>query len=198
MFRCKRVELGGGFLFMCALFLLVGTAQTLAAVLFAALMHECAHIAALRVCGVRIERVRLGAFGAEIVCHAHNLTYPQELLCTLAGIAVNLFFAAVLARAALYGLWEDGYIYAGAHLTLAVFNALPVQPLDGGRALYLICCWLWESVTAARICAAIGLAVGAVGVLFGVWLAFFAHGGCFLLIAALGILLPRLVKPSCA
>ena len=198
MFRCKRVEVSGGFLFICALFLLAGSAQALFAVLSAALIHECAHLAALRIFGVRVERVRLGAFGAEIRCRACTMTYPQELLCALAGIAANLFFAALLARAALHLSWESGYVCAGAHLTLALFNALPVQPLDGGRALYLLCSWLWESVTAARICAVVGLVVGAAGVLFGAWLAFFAHGGCFFLIAALGILLPQLVRPSCA
>ncbi|MBQ2830800.1 MAG: hypothetical protein IJF15_07295 [Oscillospiraceae bacterium] len=183
-------------MFMCAAFLLIGTAQTLFAVLSAALIHECAHLAVLRIFAVRIDRVRLGAFGAEIRCRARTMTYPQEILCALAGIAANLFFAALLARTALHLSWESGYIYAGAHLTLALFNALPVQPLDGGRALYLFCCWLWESVTAARICGAVGLVVGAVGVLFGAWLAFRAHGGCFLLIAALGIFLPQLKRSS--
>lgn len=48
----------------------------------------------------------------------------------LAGPAVNLLCALVLGGA-------HAWVAAGAHLSLCLFNLLPVRPLDGGRALYL-------------------------------------------------------------
>ena len=55
----------------------------------------------------------------------------------LAGPGANLLCAALLT--ALGGTrWA---VFTGANLVLCAFNLLPVRPLDGGRALELLCTW---------------------------------------------------------
>ena len=50
----------------------------------------------------------------------------KELAAVLAGPAVNLLCGLLLARG-------HAWVAAGAHLSLCLFNLLPVRPLDGGR-----------------------------------------------------------------
>ena len=75
---------------------------------------------------------------------AARLSYPGEIAAVLAGPAVNLLCALVLGGA-------HAWVAAGAHLSLCLFNLLPVRPLDGGRALYLAAAWLAGPSAAERI-----------------------------------------------
>ena len=93
------------------------------------LLHELGHLAALALCGVRVERVRLRALGAVI--ETASCAHSAEALCALAGPAVNLF-----------AFWALRRIEPGAaliSLLLGACNLLPVYPLDGGRALRAVC-----------------------------------------------------------
>ena len=125
-------------------------------VLLAALCHELGHLGALTLAGVRAERLRLTAFGAELRADTRYLPYGVEILCTLAGPTVNLALAPLLAR-----LCGD-YLLAGANLLLGAFNLLPLANLDGGRALYLLTCWLTDPPFADRLCRYVSLACGLV------------------------------------
>ena len=107
----------------------------------------------------------------------------MEILCTLAGPAVNLALAPLLAR-----LCGD-YLLAGANLLLGAFNLLPLANLDGGRALYLLTCWLTDPPFADRLCRYVSLACGLV-LLGAAAAATVRYGaGLFLLSGALGVLL---------
>ena len=112
----------------------------------AALCHEGGHLAGLRLAGARVEAVRLTAFGAEIRADTRYLPYGREILCTLAGPAVNLVLALLFARAL------GWYLPAGVNLFLGCFNLLPLPGLDGGRALYLGVSWLAGPEAADRVC----------------------------------------------
>ncbi len=186
MLRWGKLEAGWGFAALLALSLLAGAGGVLPLVLFSALCHEAGHLLALRLAGARVERVRLTAFGAEIRADTRRLSYPREILCTLAGPAVNLLLALLFAR--LMG----SYVAAGANLLLGCFNLLPVPALDGGRVLYLLVSWLIDPPAADRICRGVGLgcALALTGVAFvlTVWY----HAGLFLLLGAAGTLVPQL------
>lgn len=101
----------------------------------AALLHECGHLAALRLLGGRAEGLSLRLSGAEIGYRGESLSYGGEVLLALAGPGMNLLWACLCTL--LTRLWPDPRLYrfVGCHLTLAMFNLLPALPLDGGRVL---------------------------------------------------------------
>ena len=100
MWKSGKLEVGWGFAAMLALALLAGAGEVLPLVGLSALCHELGHLGALRLAGAEVECFRLSAFGAEIQADTRYLPYPKEILCTLAGPAVNLLLALVFSRVA--------------------------------------------------------------------------------------------------
>jgi len=191
IFPERGLHVSPGFFLMLAAALLAGGTRATAAVLLAAAMHEGGHLLLLGLLGAPVEGIRLGAFGAEIRAYTERLSYGKELLATLAGPAANLVSAPLIALLAARCGWAWGYLFAGAHAVLGVYNLLPIPPLDGARALYLAvadCCGPDAGERAGR-CA--GLACAAVLTGFGAYWAL-AWGGALFLLAALGLLLPQL------
>ena len=186
MWTWGKLEAGWGFAVLIVLALLGGAGPALPAVLLAALCHELGHLLALWLAGARVERLRLTAFGAEIRADTRRLSYPREIACTLAGPAVNLVLALFLARIA------GWYVPAGSSLLLGCFNLLPVPALDGGRALHLLVSWLWEPITADRVCRRVGLCCAALLTAAALALTVRYHAGLFLLMGAAGTLVPQL------
>lgn len=159
--RCK---VSGGFVLLAFWFILVNGWEPLLTVLSAAAVHELGHWLTLRLLGAEITALRFSALGAVLETDSGGLSYGGELAAVLAGPAANLLAAAALA-APEGGRWMAA---VGAHLVLCLFNLLPIYPLDGGRALYLLASWLagpaageaavrWAgTVTAAALAAALG------------------------------------------
>lgn len=187
-----------------ALFLLLtDTPILLAALLPAALLHELAHYAVLRLCGVRTARFTLTGLGASLyVPELHRLSYGAELLSAAAGPLMNLLLWVLLS---LTGR-EELTLFAGAQMVLGVLNLLPVRPMDGGRILWLATAYLTEPYTADRVAAAVGLAVSSALLALCLWLVLTTGSGLFLLLGALWLVyrslppevfLPRrLAKPT--
>ncbi len=143
--RLGRLEIGGGFLLLAALLFYFDEQCLLPRALAACALHELGHLAAIRALGGRVERMVLGAAGAEIRLRGScALSYGGEILAAAAGPAVNLALAWLL------GGWFP--VFAGMSLALGLFNLLPVYPLDGGRILYHALAALRDEGTAARAC----------------------------------------------
>ena len=140
-----------------ALFLLLtDTPALLAALLLAALLHELAHYAMLRLFGIRAACFTLTGLGASLyVPELHRLSYGAELLSAAAGPLMNLLLWVLLSLTAR----DELSLFAGAQMVLGVLNLLPVRPMDGGRILWLLTAYLTEPYTADRAAAAVGLAV---------------------------------------
>ena len=186
MWKWGRLELGWGFAALIVLALLGGAGPALPPVLLAAACHELGHLAALRLAGARVERLRLNAFGAEIRADTRRLSYPREIACTLAGPAVNLALALLLARL------TGHFTAAGSNLVLGCFNLLPIPALDGGRALHLLVSWLWEPLTADTVSRRTGLLCALLLTAAALFLTVRCHAGLFLLLGASGTLIPQL------
>lgn len=159
-----RVRFTGGFLLLAAWFVLANGWKPLLTVLCAAAVHELGHWITLRRMGAAVTGFRLSVLGAVLETDSRRLSYGAELAAVLAGPAANLLAALVLT-ALVPGRWSA---VVGANLLLCLFNLLPILPLDGGRALYLLVSWpagpaagesavRWlGAVTAAALAAGLG------------------------------------------
>ena len=177
----EGIRVTGGFWLLAAWFALSNGWRLLAVTLSAAALHELGHLLALYLLGGRVTGLRLSAFGAELATDAARLPYLRETGVVLAGPAVNLALGLLLARL-------GQYTASGAHLSLCLFNLLPVRPLDGGRALCLLASWLLgpeRGEAAARWGGALtALPLGCAGL----WLTDRTGGSPWLLPASWGLL----------
>ena len=135
-----------GFILLAAALYFAGGIGALAAFLAAALAHELGHLTALFLAGASIRGIRVTACG-PVIDYAGPLTRREEMGVVAAGPLAGLFFAALCFITDIPFL-----IYTGAiALLAAMFNLLPVLPMDGGRlAQYML-----ESVMPERTAAVI-------------------------------------------
>lgn len=96
-------------------------------------VHELAHAAVLLLLGGRIESVRLSF--AQVELRTGLLSDRTELRSTAAGPGINLLCGWLFRR------WMPAF--AAVSLLLALFNLLPVWPLDGGRLLRTLLRMRW-------------------------------------------------------
>ena len=117
-------------------------------------IHELGHLIALKLCGVTVDSISLGWFGARI---RSAYIVEKEWLCAIAGPCAGILlisFSRCFPRVAICALFH------------AVFNLLPVYPLDGGRFVRGILELLLPYKCAHWIAGVVGLgAVGIIGLL---------------------------------
>ena len=111
--------------------------QQVAALLSAVLLHESMHILCLRRFGKCEMSLTVGLFGMRLQedCLA-RFGYKEEMFTVLSAPLAN----AVCFLLLLPWLQRGPFFYysAAVHLSLAVFNLLPLRMLDGGRALHCV------------------------------------------------------------
>lgn len=185
----RHVEVTAGFYLLLAAAYFLLDADIVFLTLPAALIHELAHLAALWLCGGRVERLRLTAFGAEMVIEdAAVLSYGREIVCAAAGPLSNILLAIAFSLMA----GEDAFfsLGAGIHAVLAFFNLLPFSASDGGRILRAALC-AWLGVDAGeRIASGVGWICGGVLAALSLWVMLRTGGNGFLLLGTVGLLIP--------
>lgn len=187
MWRIKpeRISLRGDFFLLPLVSLLIAPPEVLAAVALAAMLHEIGHLTAMACFGVRCRELRLSLFGAEIDApQLERLSYGWELCVTLAGVVVNVCCAGLFSLGAARFSVPEGYLFAGAQMVLGAFNLLPVRPLDGGRALYLIAAWTFGPFAADAIAVLSSVFVSGAMLAVGVYFSILRGGGAFFAMAA--------------
>lgn len=173
------MEVTGGFLLLMAWVNYCDTQRLLPAALCAAAIHELGHCAAIWAVNGRITLLRLSAVGAELQLEG-TLSYRQELICALAGPALNL----VTAFPAAYVGWE---VFAGINLALGVFNLLPIGILDGGRIISCVLAMVFGPEAGCRLRSGVDL-LFVMAMLLGGAVLFLAGGSVTLLLAAAWLL----------
>lgn len=158
-FNVRKVRVKISFFFFAAVCfaLVLDTTDTAALALCAAVIHEAGHLMCMLACGERPSEIFLAPFGMSIT----RLSYGgcrREIAIALAGPAANLFAAAVLICVMLFCKASGLLKPAVVNISLAVFNLLPIEPLDCGRAVRykLMCCM--NTVRAEKTVFIIGVA----------------------------------------
>lgn len=177
-----KVKVEPGFAaFVLLAYLLAGEAVW--PLLLAAALHELAHLAAMGAIGCRAEAITLRF--ADVKIDAAPMGYLAEIVCALAGPAANLLCCWLFRTRA--------PAFAAVSLLLGCYNLLPVQALDGGRALRAALSLLISADTAQRICTAVSVGLCAALVLSAGYAAAFCGAGIWPLLAA-GTLALRLIR----
>ena len=145
----KRLDLAPGFAAALCLLRLLAEPRVFYAFLAAAAAHEAGHVMAIYLVGGRVTGIRLGMCDAKI--ETRGLGYRQEIFCALAGPGMSVLVCLALRKA--YATC------AAISLLLGLFNAMPVYPLDGGRALRAGLCLVLPLGRAEAVSNIAGLAV---------------------------------------
>lgn len=134
---------------------------TLFAIVF---IHEMGHVCAALLAGATVKSVQLLPFGGVAVIEDHGrLTAGQEIVIALAGPLQNgilILMATVLQQTGFGGSAYLAY-FIQANAIIALFNLLPVLPLDGGKivqaALSLVLPYYYTLLWGGRVSIAVSL-----------------------------------------
>ena len=171
------------------------------------LLHECGHALAGRWYGIGTRDITLLPLGGVARLERMPATPLGEIVVALAGPAVNvaialLIAAAFAARDGLAGVTNARIDpFAGGfaeqlmvlNVFLVVFNLIPAFPMDGGRVLRAVLTWPLGAARASLVAAyaSMAIALGFVGL--GLWGAgpFLVLIGVFIFLAAWATAGPR-------
>ncbi|MCR4614845.1 MAG: hypothetical protein K5756_01665 [Clostridiales bacterium] len=135
----------------------------------AAFLHESGHLVTMFILGDEPDEIALLPTGMRIKRGENTrLSFKQGALVALSGVAVNLLISTLMCASNL--LFGPRFDYAiKVNLALAAFNLLPVDSLDGGRALTCLLSCRFDpekirKITAVISCAVL-FAVGSLGFL---------------------------------
>ncbi len=138
------------------------------------LLHELGHAWGCLVQGIRVNRVVLYGGGGLCEHRRSTSTYEDELILAM-GPIVNLTLWAVCSLIYPFiGSLDIGWaliVAAELNLWLALFNLLPLMPLDGGRLFHAVLHRILPPKTATRITGFVGL----IGVLLWIPLMYYCH-----------------------
>ena len=113
----------------------------------AAIFHEAGHILSLLLFRDTPDRINIGLFGIRIErTEKSDISYIKEAVIAVSGPLFNIITAAVTLI--LNGIYDP---FVRINALLALFNLLPLSPLDGGRVLYHLLCRFTDISLSKRI-----------------------------------------------
>ena len=161
--------------------------------LFAVLVHELGHLAAMWVLDCAPKQIRLVPAAVEITTKLQS-GGRYEIFIALCGPAINLLlFAILFVNYLAFG--NEGYLTVGfINLLIGLFNLLPVTGLDGGTVLFNILCRKAEPSRAALIMRIINLSVALAALVIAVTLCFKGQFNLSFFILALYLAVMSIIK----
>ncbi len=163
---------------------------------FCVVLHELGHALTAKRFNINTRKIRLLPIGGVATLEKMPEKPSQELLVALAGPAVNvaiaillamivpvreyLNFDAVIIEEKLYEITVQNFLFylLVANVMLVAFNLIPAFPMDGGRVLRALLSFRLGRVKATKIAARIGQALAflffVIGLLFNPFLVLIA------------------------
>ncbi|MEC2343289.1 M50 family metallopeptidase [Paenibacillus barengoltzii] len=105
-------------------------------------VHEMGHVFAARMYDIKVLSVQMLPFGGVAVMEdAGNLTAGREIVIALAGPLQNLMLIGASLLLHAIGIWDGPFLsyFIQSNLLIALFNLLPILPLDGGKISQALC-----------------------------------------------------------
>jgi len=129
--------------------------------LAAAAVHECGHLGAARLIGVKTRQLSTISTGLQLTFATESLSYGREIWILAGGS---------LAGLCSLGFVDSGSAYYTCALGLNLVNLLPIGGLDGGGILHCLLHHILEGDRADRWCRTVSLLFSIVFWLAGVWI----------------------------
>lgn len=105
-------------------------------------VHELGHVAAARMFGLSVISVQMLPFGGVAVLEDNGyISSSREIVIALAGPLQNLLLIMISTTLHTLGLWDGEFFFyfIKCNLLIALFNLLPILPLDGGKIIQAMC-----------------------------------------------------------
>lgn len=151
--------------YMPSLGVLLGL-KLLAVVLISVLLHELGHVFVAQKFKRFTSNINLNFFGGAASIDLTGIKPKEEILIALAGPAVSLSLAIISTIPFFAGaLVFEPYSFLGLAVTmnavLALFNLIPIFPMDGGRVLRGLLATKLSFYRATQIASITGVALSA-------------------------------------
>lgn len=137
------------FLFLL-LFLITSQFEIYIIIMIFAIIHELGHLVAGLILGFKVKELKLTPIGVRLQFNVTNKEYNEKIkkgnklnikkaIIALAGPLTNLIIFITLILLKLLGfVFTNTYIYQiiiYSNILIAIFNMLPIYPMDGGRVI---------------------------------------------------------------
>ena len=130
----KKIKVGPSFLLLILFGVLTNQIVLIVNYLLALSFHELAHLWVAIKSGYSLKILKLDVFGLSIELN-EMIDDKDNFKINIAGPIFNLLLCVICM--ALYWLIPNSFLYLNtfcfANLILAIFNLIPVYPLDGGK-----------------------------------------------------------------
>jgi stage IV sporulation protein FB len=158
--------------------------------LLSVVLHEMSHILGVRSTGGTGDEVLLWPLGGLAMVHPAG-TFRSQFFTAAAGPLCNLLLCLLVALPVMQSPFQTAVFYPfelpigkfstdvvrdlfvltfWVNWVLLLVNLLPVYPLDGGRMVQAALATRWHGDAVTHIYLKVGMIVGFVGVLVGMWL----------------------------
>lgn len=124
---------------------LAGLYKEFLIIFFIIIVHELGHMTAALIYGWKVKSINIYPFGG-CVMFDESLNKPlyQELVIMLAGPFVQMLLFFLIYFLMRMGIVSEKlyFLFKNYHYSILFFNLLPALPLDGGRLLNILMCYL--------------------------------------------------------
>ncbi len=154
---------------------ILGLLWRLLQAMLALILHEISHAIVAKSMGYRVDNVEFLPFGGIARLDGLPLSSKAEFCIAAAGPLCSLVVAGVISLAVIFlpMVGERLQYFLYFNIALALFNLLPLLPLDGGRMFRTILLRFFKPYFATAIAAWLGILFGAGLFLFALYMLLF-------------------------